>query len=112
VAGRRSCNQDCPIANGLDVRGESWTLLIVRELVRVRAAIATCVRSCRASRQTFWLNTFDELEDTGVVELTELPNTSGSVPGSSAENTLTKQPAHCVTRMQAEGTHKVSRVEP
>jgi DNA-binding HxlR family transcriptional regulator len=33
VAGRRNYNQDCPIANGLDVRGERWTLLIVRELV-------------------------------------------------------------------------------
>jgi HxlR-like helix-turn-helix len=33
VAGRRNYNQDCPIANGLDVLGERWTLLIVRELV-------------------------------------------------------------------------------
>ena len=33
VAGRRNYNQDCPIANGLDVLGERCTLLIVRELV-------------------------------------------------------------------------------
>ena len=33
MVGRRNYNQDCPIANGLDVLGERWTLLIVRELV-------------------------------------------------------------------------------
>ena len=33
MAGRRNYNQECPIANGLDVLGERRTLLIVRELV-------------------------------------------------------------------------------
>ena len=30
---RRSYNQNCPIAKGLDVLGERWTLLILRELI-------------------------------------------------------------------------------
>ena len=30
---RRTYNQNCPIALGLDVLGERWTLLILRELV-------------------------------------------------------------------------------
>ena len=33
MTGRRSYGQDCPIANGLDVLGERWTPLILRELV-------------------------------------------------------------------------------
>jgi len=30
---RKSYNQNCPIARGLDILGERWTLLILRELV-------------------------------------------------------------------------------
>ena len=33
VSARRNYNQNCPIARGLDVLGERWTLLILRELV-------------------------------------------------------------------------------
>ena len=33
VAGRKSYHQNCPIARGLDVLGERWTLLILRELI-------------------------------------------------------------------------------
>ena len=29
----RSYQQNCPIAKGLDVLGERWTLLILRELI-------------------------------------------------------------------------------
>ena len=50
MAGRRNYNQDCPIANGLDVLDERWTLLIVRELVGgprrysdLRAQLPACV---------------------------------------------------------------------
>ena len=33
MAGRKSYNQNCPIAKGLDVLGERWTLLILRDAV-------------------------------------------------------------------------------
>ena len=73
MAGRRNYNQDCPIANGLDVLGERWTLLIVRELVGgpsrysdLRAQLPGIATNLLAQR-------LDELEQAGVVERTELP---------------------------------------
>jgi DNA-binding HxlR family transcriptional regulator len=45
-------NQNCPIARALDVLGEPLTLLILRELVAVPAATATCARSCPALAPT------------------------------------------------------------
>ncbi len=39
VASRRNYNQNCPIARGLDVLGERWTLLILRELVGGAASL-------------------------------------------------------------------------
>jgi DNA-binding HxlR family transcriptional regulator len=73
VAGRRNYNQDCPIANGLDVLGERWTLLIVRELVGgprrysdLRAQLPGIATNLLAQR-------LDELEQAGVVERIELP---------------------------------------
>jgi DNA-binding HxlR family transcriptional regulator len=73
VTGRRSYNQECPIANGLDLLGERWTLLIVRELVGgpsrysdLRAQLPGIATNLLAQR-------LDELERAGVVERTELP---------------------------------------
>ena len=73
MAGRRNYNQDCPIAVGLDVLGERWTLLIVRELVGgprrysdLRAQLPGIATNLLAQR-------LDELEQAGVVERTELP---------------------------------------
>jgi DNA-binding HxlR family transcriptional regulator len=73
VTGRRNYNQDCPIANGLDVLGERWTLLILRELVGgprrysdLRAQLPGIATNLLAQR-------LDELEQAGVVERTELP---------------------------------------
>jgi DNA-binding HxlR family transcriptional regulator len=73
VTGRRNYNQDCPIATGLDVLGERWTLLILRELVGgprrysdVRAQLPGIATNLLAQR-------LNELERAGVVERTELP---------------------------------------
>jgi DNA-binding HxlR family transcriptional regulator len=74
VTGRRSYGQDyCPIANGLDVLGERWTLLILRELVGgprrysdLRAQLPGIATNLLAQR-------LDELQRAGVVERAELP---------------------------------------
>jgi DNA-binding HxlR family transcriptional regulator len=73
VTGRRNYNQDCPIANGLDVLGERWTLLILRELVGgprrysdLRAQLPGIATNLLAQR-------LDELEQAGVVDRIELP---------------------------------------
>lgn len=73
VAGRKSYNQNCPIAYGLDVLGERWTLLILRELIGgarrygdVRAALPGIATNLLADR-------LRELEQAGLVDRTELP---------------------------------------
>ncbi|HUO40914.1 MAG TPA: helix-turn-helix domain-containing protein [Mycobacterium sp.] len=75
MTGRRTYRQSqiCPIASGLDVLGERWTLLILRELVGgprrysdLRAQLPGIATNLLAQR-------LNELEGAGVVERTELP---------------------------------------
>ena len=69
----RSYQQNCPIALGLDVLGERWTLLILRELIGgarrygdLRAQLPGIATNLLADR-------LRELEDGGLVDRTELP---------------------------------------
>ena len=69
----RKYNQNCPIALGLDVLGERWTLLILRELVGgprrygdLRAALPGIATNLLAER-------LKELQDAGLVDRAELP---------------------------------------
>src|SRR6201997_5307800 len=69
----RNYNQNCPIALGLDVLGERWTLLILRELVGgprrysdLRAQLPGIATNLLAQR-------LEELQQSGVVERTDLP---------------------------------------
>ena len=73
MAGRKSYNQNCPIARGLDVLGERWTLLILRELIGgarrysdLRAELPGIATNLLADR-------LRELEDADIVDRTELP---------------------------------------
>jgi len=73
VTGRRTYGQDCPIANGLDVLGERWTLLVLRELVGgprrysdLRVQLPGIATNLLAQR-------LDELVQAGIVERTDLP---------------------------------------
>jgi DNA-binding HxlR family transcriptional regulator len=72
VAERRY-DQNCPIAAGLDILGERWTLLILRELLGgarrysdLRAELPGIATNLLAQR-------LRELEDDGLVERSELP---------------------------------------
>ena len=73
VASRRNYNQNCPIARGLDVLGERWTLLILRELVGgarrygdLRAELPGIATNLLAER-------LKELTHAGLVERADLP---------------------------------------
>ena len=73
VAGRKSYNQNCPIARGLDILGERWTLLILRELLGgprrysdVRAELLGIATNLLAER-------LKDLQDNGLVDRAELP---------------------------------------
>ncbi|MDT2007089.1 helix-turn-helix transcriptional regulator [Rhodococcus opacus] len=70
---RRNYDQNCPIATGLDVLGERWTLLILRELLGgprrysdLRAALPGIATNLLAAR-------LRELEEARVIERSELP---------------------------------------
>jgi DNA-binding HxlR family transcriptional regulator len=70
---RRSYHQNCPIAKGLDVLGERWTLLILRELIGgarryadLRAALPGIATNLLADR-------LRELEVAGLVQRSDLP---------------------------------------
>ena len=69
----RSYHQNCPIAKGLDVLGERWTLLILRELIGgprrygdLRAQLPGIATNLLADR-------LRELEEAGLVDREELP---------------------------------------
>jgi DNA-binding HxlR family transcriptional regulator len=69
----RSYHQNCPIAKGLDVLGERWTLLILRELIGgprrygdLRAQLPGIATNLLADR-------LRELEQAGLVDRDELP---------------------------------------
>jgi DNA-binding HxlR family transcriptional regulator len=73
VPPRRNYNQNCPIARGLDVLGERWTLLILRELVGgarrygdLRAQLPGIATNLLAER-------LKELQDAGLVDREDLP---------------------------------------
>jgi DNA-binding HxlR family transcriptional regulator len=73
VVRTRNYNQNCPIARGLDVLGERWTLLILRELIGgprrysdLRAELPGIATNLLAER-------LKELQDAGLVDRTDLP---------------------------------------
>src|SRR5438270_8680498 len=73
MAGRKSYKQNCPIATGLDVLGERWTLLILRELLGgprrysdLRAELPGIATNLLAER-------LKELTEAGLVDRAELP---------------------------------------
>lgn len=73
MASRRNYNQNCPIARGLDVLGERWTLLILRELVGgvrrygdLRAELPGIATNLLAER-------LKELTHAGLVDRSDLP---------------------------------------
>jgi DNA-binding HxlR family transcriptional regulator len=73
MAARKSYHQNCPLARSLDLIGERWTLLVLRELIGgarrysdLRAALPGIATNLLADR-------LRELEESGVVDRTELP---------------------------------------
>ncbi len=73
VPTRRNYNQNCPIARGLDILGERWTLLILRELLGgprrygdLRAELPGIATNLLAER-------LNELQVAGLVDRADLP---------------------------------------
>ena len=73
MTGRRTYGQDCPIANGLDLLGERWTLLILRELVGGPRRYSDLRTQLPGIATNLLAQRLDELQQAGVVERTDLP---------------------------------------
>lgn len=73
MTGRRNYGQDCPIASGLDVLGERWTLLILRELVGGPRRYSDLRTQLPGIATNLLAQRLDELQQADVVERTELP---------------------------------------
>jgi DNA-binding HxlR family transcriptional regulator len=69
----RKYNQNCPIAKGLDVLGERWTLLILRELVGGARRYGDLKSQLPGIATNLLADRLRELEDAGLVDRTELP---------------------------------------
>jgi DNA-binding HxlR family transcriptional regulator len=69
----RRYDQNCPIAVGLDILGERWTLLILRELLGGARRYSDLRAQLPAIGTNLLAQRLRELEDYGLVERAELP---------------------------------------
>ena len=70
---RRSYQQNCPIARGLDVLGERWTLLILRELIGGARRYGDLRVQLPGIATNLLADRLRELEEAGLIDRTELP---------------------------------------
>jgi DNA-binding HxlR family transcriptional regulator len=69
----RSYQQNCPIAKGLDVLGERWTLLILRELIGGARRYGDLRVHLPGIATNLLADRLRELEEAGLVDREELP---------------------------------------
>ena len=70
---RKSYNQNCPVAMGLDVLGERWTLLILREMLGGPRRYSDLRSELPGIATNLLAERLRGLEDAGLVERRELP---------------------------------------
>src|SRR5579864_2672640 len=75
---RRSYDQYCGMARGLDVIGERWTLLIVRDLLLGPKRYKDLVDGLPGIGTNLLAKRLKEMEAYGLVERTSLPPPSGA----------------------------------
>src|SRR5438874_11180060 len=75
---RRSYDQYCAVARGLDVIGERWTLLIVRDLVLGPKRYKDLLEGLPGIGTNLLADRLHEMERLGLVERTVLPPPAGS----------------------------------
>ncbi len=73
MATRRNYNQNCPIARGLDVLGERWTLLILRELVGGARRYGDLRDELPGIATNLLAERLKELQEAGLVDRADLP---------------------------------------
>ena len=104
----RSYHQNCPIAKGLDVLGERWTLLILRELIGGPRRYADLRAELPGIATNLLADRLRELEDAGLVDRIELPPPIARTVYSLSEAGWRKVPPV----VQAIATFGLDMVEP
>jgi DNA-binding HxlR family transcriptional regulator len=69
----KSYDQYCPIARGLDLLGERWTLLILRELSLEDQRFTDLRRALKGIAPNLLSDRLTQLQEAGLVEQAELP---------------------------------------
>jgi DNA-binding HxlR family transcriptional regulator len=69
----KTYDQFCPIARGLDLLGERWTLLILRELSIDEQRFTDLRRALKGIAPNLLSDRLSQLQDEGLVEQAELP---------------------------------------
>lgn len=67
---RKAYNQSCPIARTLDVVGDRWTLLIIRDMFMGRTKFGEMLESCPGLPPRLLSDRVKRLEDQGLVKRT------------------------------------------
>jgi DNA-binding HxlR family transcriptional regulator/putative sterol carrier protein len=75
---KRSYNQYCAVARGLDVIGERWTLLLVRELLLGPKRYGDLLAASPGIGTNLLADRLREMESLGLVERAALPPPAGS----------------------------------
>ncbi len=76
--GRRSYNQGCGVARALDVVGERWTLLLVRELLSGPKRFKDLLEGLCGIGTNLLAARLKDLEGNGIVRRSTLPPPAGS----------------------------------
>jgi DNA-binding HxlR family transcriptional regulator/putative sterol carrier protein len=76
--GKRTYNQYCAVARGLDVIGDRWTLLLVRELLLGPKRFADLLAANPGIGTNLLVDRLREMEAEGLVERVKLPPPAGS----------------------------------
>jgi DNA-binding HxlR family transcriptional regulator len=67
--GRRGRRSDCPVAGTLDLLGDRWTLLVVRDLLRGKARYGDFLASSEGIPTNILAERLKRLQEAGVVEV-------------------------------------------
>lgn len=70
---RRTYNQYCALAKALDVVGERWTLLLIRELFAGPQRFSDLLQTLPGIGNGLLATRLREMQESGLIEVTELP---------------------------------------
>src|SRR4051812_43148331 len=95
---RRSYNQFCGLAHSLDVVGERWTLLIVRNLLLGPQRYSELMRGLPGITTNLLAKRLREMEEAGLIERVESPSDAGHAYRLTAGGAELEPVVHALAR--------------